>query len=232
MVGDTAVFAEVPSSNEHCTSRIGPSQLQRPRARSPSSYSANLSTNFPLEHNNLMESSISGIEDRTASVPFRLDVVRPAKLPRSLQANSSLLREASSVPQTLHPEVIGSAHNFSSTTVIRRGTGVRYLDSSAPAMWKMKGPLNLASEKSIVHSKSQHFPALEHRGRTVSQSASNFPTAASYMVAVTKEEMTLLVMMRNRRTAMQRGPSAEGYRLASSEINESRLQTAARHGQR
>ncbi|KAK0247509.1 hypothetical protein LTR91_024734 [Friedmanniomyces endolithicus] len=213
MANDAAVFAAVPSSTEQCASGLGPSQLQSPEVPSRSSPSGDLRTNLSLEQDDFTGSYDSGAKDRIVSIPLPLDVERPSGPTRRIQVKSSFLREDTVVPQTVRQGLLGSTPDFSSPTVARRATPAGYHDPCAAAMGKKKGSLKLASKKSLEHVRSQSFYTRDHGDRTASESASNFPTDASYMVAVTEQEMALLLMMRHKRAAIKRGLSAEGLDL-------------------
>jgi len=220
MANDGGVFAAVPSSTGQCASGLDPSQLQSPEVPSRSSISGHLRTTLSQEQDNLTGSYRSGAKDGIVSIPFPWDVERPTRPTRRVQSKSSFLREDTCflredtfVPQTVPPGLLGSTPDFSSPTVARGVAPVGYHDPYAAAIGEMKGSLKRASKKSLEHVRAQSFSTLDHGDRTASESASNFPTDASYMVAVTEQEMALLLMMRHKRAAIKRGLSSEGLDL-------------------
>ena len=192
---------------------LNPSQLQSPEVASRSSLSGDAWTKLSLEQGDLTGSYDSDANDRIVSIPLPWDVERPTRPTRRVQAGSSFLREDTFVPQTVRPGLLGSTLDFSAPTVARRFTREGYYDPSAAAIGEMKGSLKMASKKSLEHVRSQSLSTLDHGDRTASELASNFPTDASYMVAVTEQEMALLLMMRHKRAAIKRGLSAEGLDL-------------------
>jgi len=202
MANDAAVFAAIPSSIGQCASGLDPSQLQSPEVPSRSSLSGDLRTTLSLEQDDLTGSYRSGAKERIVSIPLPWDVERPTRPTRRVQAGSSFLREDTFVPQTVRPGLLGSTLDFSAPTVARRVTREGYYDPSAAAIGEMKGSLKMASKKSLEHVRSQSLSTLDHGDRTASELASNFPTEASYMMAVTEQEMALLLMMRHKRAAI------------------------------
>ncbi|KAK3627674.1 hypothetical protein LTR56_015464 [Elasticomyces elasticus] len=208
MTGDAAVLPAIPSSTRQDASELGPSQLQRPKALLRSSFPDDLRTTLSLEQGKLTRPCGFAAEDRIISIPLLPGVDGPPRSTRRVQAEGRILREDTSNPRTVCLDLIGSTPDLSSPAVTRRARLVDDCDPLATAIGKTKGSLKLATKKSSGHAESQSLKTLGYADRTASDLASCFPTDALYMIAVTNQEMALLVMMRRKRAVMKKSSSA------------------------
>ncbi|KAK3615563.1 hypothetical protein LTR56_026513 [Elasticomyces elasticus] len=145
--------------------------------------------------------------------PLPSDVKESTRPMSHSQAQSSFLREDNVSPQAMHADLIGSMSDISSHNIARRATPVDYHDPYAAAIGKQKESLKLASKKSLEHAGSQPLSMPDNRDRVGRESGTEFAIKASYMMAVTYQEMALLVMMRNKRASMKGRSYAEGSDL-------------------
>ncbi|KAK4896176.1 hypothetical protein LTR49_028176, partial [Elasticomyces elasticus] len=152
-------------------------------------------------------------EDVIVRKPLPSDVKGPTRPMRKFQAQSSFLREDTVSPQAMRSELIGSMSDISSHNVARRATPMGYHDHFAAAIGKQKESLKLASKKSWEHVGSQPLSMLDNRDRVGREPGSDFADEASYMMAVTEQEMALLAMMRHKRASTRGRPYAEGSDL-------------------